>query len=98
MAFIDDYGFEQLKNEAEQHVYGELEAQLAEAGDDVCRCNDCVMDMAAMALNNVKPLYRFSILGTLYAAEAKNDQVYAESVHQQVAQAIAKVSANPSHD
>jgi len=98
MAFIDDYGFEQLKNEAEQHVYQELEAQLAKAGEDVCRCNDCVMDMAAMALNNVKPLYHYSILGNLYAAQAKSNQAYADSVQQQVAQAIAKVSSNPSHD
>jgi competence protein ComFB len=98
MAFTDDYGFELLKNEAEQLVYSELEMQLANAGDDICRCNDCVMDMAAMALNNVKPLYRFSILGTLYAAQAKSDQAYADNVQQQVAQAIAKVSANPSHD
>ena len=98
MAFIDDYGFEQLKNEAEQLVYGELEAQLEKAGDDICRCNDCVMDMAAMALNNVKPVYHFSILGNLYAAQAKSDQAYADSVKQQVANAIAKVSSNPSHD
>jgi len=98
MAFIDDYGFDQLKNEAEQYVYHELEAQLAKAGEDVCRCNDCVMDMAAMALNNVKPLYHYSILGNLYAATAKSNQAYADSVQQQVAQAIAKVSSNPSHD
>jgi competence protein ComFB len=98
MAFIDDYGFELLKNEAEQLVYSELEMQLANADEGICRCNDCVMDMAAMALNNVKPLYRFSILGTLYAAQAKSDQAYADSVQQSVAQAIAKVSANPSHD
>jgi len=97
MAFIDDYGFEQLKNEAEQHVYHELEAQLANAGD-ICRCNDCVMDMAAMALNNVKPLYHYSILGNLYAAQANTNQAYADSVQQQVALAIAKVSSNPSHD
>jgi len=98
MAFIDDYGFEQLKNEAEQLVYHELETQLANAGEDVCRCNDCVMDMAAMALNNVKPLYHYSILGNLYAAQAKSNQAYADNVQQQVAQAIAKVSSNPSHD
>jgi len=98
MAFINDYGFEQLKNEAEQLVYHELEAQLAEADENVCRCNDCVMDMAAMALNNVKPIYHFSILGNLYAAQAKSDPAYADNIQKQVAQAIAKVSSNPSHD
>ena len=98
MAFINDYGFDQLRNEAEQLVYHELEAQLAEADENICRCNDCVMDMATMALNNVKPIYHFSILGNLYAAQAKSDPAYADNIHQQVAKAIAKISSNPSHD
>jgi competence protein ComFB len=75
-----------------------LEIQLEEAHEDICRCNDCVVDMAAMALNNVKPLYRFSILGTLYAASAKNEPVYADTIKQAVNRAIIKVSSNPSHD
>ncbi|MCL2190919.1 MAG: late competence development ComFB family protein [Treponema sp.] len=101
MAFADKYDFSQLKNEAEQLVLQELEKQLALQGDDdeeFCRCSDCVLDMAAMAFNAVKPIYRFSLLGTLYAAQAMSDQEYAESVQQAVAQAIARVKANPSHD
>ena len=98
MALTDTYNFELLKNEAEQLVLDELETQLAHVNEEICRCNDCVVDMAAMALNNVKPLYHYSILGTMYAAQAKSDQVYADNVQQQVAQAIAKVSSNPSHD
>ncbi|MCL2194302.1 MAG: late competence development ComFB family protein [Treponema sp.] len=105
MAFADKYDLSQLKNEAEEIVLKELERQLAvydeEEGDEqeeFCRCNDCVLDMAAMAFNSVKPIYRFSLLGSLYAAQAMNDQEYAESVQQAVAQAIAKVKANPSHD
>jgi competence protein ComFB len=98
MALTDTYNFELLKNEAEKLVLDELEIQLARASEEVCRCNDCVVDMAAMALNNIKPLYRFSILGTLYAAQAKNEPVYADTIQQAVAQAISKVSSNPSHD
>jgi competence protein ComFB len=98
MALTDTYNFEHLKNESEKLVLDELEIQLAKAGEEVCRCNDCIVDMAAMALNNVKPLYRFSILGTLYAAQAKNEQVYADAIKQAVAQAIKKVTANPSHE
>ena len=64
----------------------------------ICRCGDCVLDMAAMAFNSVKPIYRFSLLGSLYAAQAMGDAAYAETVKQAVAQAIAKVTANPSHD
>jgi competence protein ComFB len=98
MALTDTYNFELLKNETEKLVLDELEIQLAKADEGMCRCNDCVVDMAAMALNNVKPLYRFSILGTLYAAQAKHQRTYANNVQKAVARAIAKVSANPSHD
>jgi competence protein ComFB len=54
--------------------------------------------MAAIALNSVKPLYRFSLLGSLYAAQAMNEKTYAGSVQTAVAGAIEKVRKNPSHD
>ncbi|MDR2478167.1 MAG: late competence development ComFB family protein [Treponema sp.] len=98
MTFADTYNFDLLKNEAEQLVLHELEKQLEGLSDEVCRCNECVVDMAAIALNTVKPLYRFSLLGTLYAAQAMNEQSYADSVQQAVTQAIMKVHSNPSHD
>jgi len=105
MAFTDEYDFSQLKNEAELIVLKELERQLAPQDDDdgaegeeFCRCEDCVLDMAAMAFNAVKPIYRFSLLGSLYAAQAENDEEYAESVKQAVANAVARVKSNPSHD
>ena len=98
MALTDNYDFDLLKNEAEQLVLYELELQLDAAPPEMCRCNECVVDMAAMALNAIKPMYRFSLLGTLYAAQAMNEQSYADSVQQAVAQAIARVSANPAHD
>jgi competence protein ComFB len=98
MAFTDVYDFDLLKNEAEQLVLHELEKQLEREGEELCRCNECVVDMAAIALNTVKPLYRFSLLGTLYAAQAMNEQSYADSVQQAVAQAVEKVRQNPSHD
>ena len=98
MAFQDDYDFYLLKNEAEQLVLNELEVQLGDYGPDICRCNECVVDMAAMALNAAKPMYRFSLLGSLYAAQAMSDEAYAESVQQAVAQAIERVSSNPGHD
>jgi competence protein ComFB len=98
MSFTDNYNFELLKNEAEVLVLHELEKQLETRESDVCRCNECVVDMAAVALNMVKPLYRFSLLGTQYAAQAMTEEAYAESVRMAVAQAIEKVKANPAHD
>jgi competence protein ComFB len=98
MAFVDDYDFELLKNEAENLVLNELGRQLESYQGEICTCNDCVVDMATMALNNVKPLYRFSILGSLYAAQAMEDDNYGESVRHAVSGAIEKVRKNPSHD
>jgi len=98
MAFRDEYDFYQIKNEAEDLVLHELEVQLEKIGDKICLCNECVVDMAAIALNMVKPLYRFSLLGAIYATEAKNNKDYANNVQKAVAQAIEKVSSNPGHD
>jgi competence protein ComFB len=97
MAGIEEYDFQNLSNVAEKIVLEELGHQLDECTLDICRCNDCVVDMAAMALNAVKPLYRCSLLGELYTAEAMNDEAYAKNVKKVVKLAIEKVSSNPSH-
>ena len=98
MTFMDSYDFDLLKNEAEKLVIHKLEKQLAGESDEICRCNECVVDMAAIALNSIKPLYRFSLLGTLYASKAMNEMAYANSVQRAVSRAIEKVKRNPSHD
>jgi len=97
MAFKDQYDFDLLKNEAENLVIREMEKQInAEQG--MCKCNECIVDIAAISLNSVKPLYRFSLLGTLYASQAMTEQAYADSVKVSVQQAIKKVKKNPAHD
>jgi competence protein ComFB len=98
MAFADDYDFVELVNEAEKLVIDELGTQLAALGDDVCRCEECVLDMAAMALNSVKPLYRVTLLGTLHAAAARDEAGYAAALHGAVSTAIERVRKNPAHD
>jgi competence protein ComFB len=98
MAFKDEYNFELLKNEAEVLVIREMEQQLKSEPEDTCRCNECIVDIAAIALNNIKPLYRFSLLGALYASHAMSERAYADSVKKAVAKAIDKVRKNPAHD
>lgn len=92
------YDFSILVNEAERMVVDELERQLDGAEErGICVCEDCVLDMAAYALNSVKPLYRVSLLGTLYAHAADGTD-YADQIRKAVGIAIAKVKDNPSHD
>jgi competence protein ComFB len=95
---LNRYDFDKLKNEAELMVIHEMEVQLEKEPEDVCRCEECILDIAAMALNTVNPLYRISLLGTQYAHQAINEKSYAESVKQAVAKAIKKVRSNPAHD
>ncbi|MCL2557294.1 MAG: late competence development ComFB family protein [Treponema sp.] len=90
--------FARLKNEAEALVIKELERQLELQDESVCRCEDCLLDMAGIAVNAVKPMYRSSLLGQMYAAQAMEDKEYARSIENAVAQAIEKVKNNPSHD
>ena len=98
MAITDGYDFEHLENEAEKLVINELGRQLETLSAPVCLCNDCVLDMAAIALNTVKPLYRVSLLGSLYTAAAMDEKSYATNLRESVFKAIERVQKNPSHD
>jgi competence protein ComFB len=98
MGIRDDYDFSILTNEAERLVTDELERQLKERETEaICVCEDCVIDMAAFALNSIKPVYRVSLLGTMYA-HALDGGSYAEEVRRGVTAAIDRIHANPSHD
>jgi competence protein ComFB len=96
MPITDKYDFETLVNDSERMVLRELDVQLATAVG-VCTCQDCVLDMAAFALNNVKPTYRVSLMGRVYAQSGNNTQ-HAQAIARAVRDAIVKVKANPSHD
>ena len=98
MVIKDKYDFENLNNEAENLILEELDRQLEDYSKPLCMCNDCVVDIAAMALNSVKPLYRASLLGRLYTASAMDQKNYASSVRDAVSKAIEKIRKNPSHD
>jgi competence protein ComFB len=93
----DDYNFEYLVNEAERLVVEQLESQLTDQDESkVCMCQDCVLDMAAFALNKIKPVYRVSLMGNLYARSLQGSEYEAE-ITEIVAQAIRKIAENPSH-
>jgi competence protein ComFB len=97
MGLRNEYNFENLVNESENLVIDEMERQLElKKNQNNCRCADCILDIAAFALNSLMPLYRVSLMGTMYAENAKSTP-YAEDVRKAVAAAILKVKANPSH-
>jgi Late competence development protein ComFB. len=99
MGIRDDYDFGVLVNEAERMVTDELERRIPELrAEGTCLCKDCVIDMAALALNALRPAYRVSLLGTMYAQAKDQDDGYIHEVRAAVDAAVAKVRANPAHD
>jgi competence protein ComFB len=97
MALIDIHDLDFLKNENEQIVLLELERQLNDFPNYICKCKECILDTMALALNSIKPLYRVTLTGKIYTGIAMDDKVYAASIREAVNKAIIKVTKSPSH-
>ena len=95
MDINSSYNFEYLKNEAEEIVKEVLEREL-EKDNDICKCQDCILDIVAFALNNIKPIYKTSLTGSLYAKSARQTE-YVKAAEDAVKYAIDVVKKNPSH-
>ena len=96
MGLRDDHDFDALVNDAEGMVIDALEAAIVRS-PGICTCRDCVLDMAACALNTVRPSYRVSLLGSI-AGRSTRGAEYERQVRQAVADAVARVQQNRSHD
>ena len=88
------YSFDYLVNEAEELVKESLGKEM-EKDDSICDCSDCILDIVGLALNNIRPLYKTSLKGSLYTTVP--DEKYLESLDRAVKLAIKKIKANPSH-
>lgn len=83
--------FDELTNEAERLVIDELGVQLDDA-TDACMSEDCILDMAAFALNRIRPMYRVNLLGRLYADSLKEE--YRAEIRSAVRDAIRTVASD----
>lgn len=98
MSFKDKYDFDLLVNEMENAVIEELEKQLLEDIENkICKCQDCILDMIAFALNNLKPAYRVSLTGRIYSQILYDGEKKLE-IEKVVKLAIEKISKHPSHN
>jgi competence protein ComFB len=64
MGIRDRYDLDLLVNQTEEKVLQRIEGLLKER-DDICACQDCVLDLVTYTLNRVTPRYRVSLLGAL---------------------------------
>lgn len=98
MGLKEEYNFSLLVNEAEKMIIQELEEQLKEEENQgLCRCQDCVLDIVALALNHVPAAYRSSFTGVIYMQKLE-DKEHREKFRHAVKKAIEQIKKNPSHD
>ncbi len=86
-----------LKNVVEQDVEKELESVLDDMGETVCRCENCRNDMAAFALNRLRPSYVRTDKGEFYHKINASSEQSKSEVHSAVMSAVSVVSMNPNH-
>jgi competence protein ComFB len=96
MGIREKYDFHSLRNEAEELVVAEIERQIP-AHPELCTCSECILDIAAYALNRVHPRYRVSLLDSIYIQPDERNE-YLKEIRRAVHDGILKVIANPPHD
>lgn len=87
----------ELKNYMEEVVLQKIDSVIARY-PDCCKCEQCRLDIAALALNNLPPRYVSTHKGDIFVRiqemEGKNDV----DVIQAIAKAIEIVGKNPRHE
>lgn len=65
---------------------------------DICKCPQCIDDIMAKALNNLKPFYITSKRGEVYAEYSSLECQNNAEIITEVIKAIEFVSTHKSHD
>ena len=85
-----------LKNHMEEVVYNQMKSVLS--GMDVCSCDKCAMDIAAIALNELPARYVVTEKGAIFS---KIDALYQQheiGVTTAIIRAAQIVKKRPMHD
>lgn len=86
----------QIKNYMEEIVFSQINKILSDI--NCCTCEKCVMDIAALALNDLKPKYIVTERGELYSKIDMLKQQFEVDVIAAITKAAVIVKRNPRHD
>jgi len=86
----------QVKNYMEEVVFSMIKEIIGEI--NVCTCEKCMMDIAAIALNDLPPKYIVSEKGELYSKVNSLKQQFEVDVISAVTKAAVLVKRNPRHE
>lgn len=86
----------ELKNYKEYAVDHVL-PNILKAFPDICTCEKCLLDIKAIALNNLEPQYVVTDKGELFAQVKEMSLQYEANIMKAVLDGISVVSSNPMH-
>lgn len=85
-----------LKNYMED-VVEYLLADVLNEYDAICKCQKCIDDIKAVALNNLKPLYFTSQKGEVYNKLNRMEMQFEADALRELTKAVELVSKQPKH-
>jgi competence protein ComFB len=93
MGKINFYELDNIRNINEKRVWSIL-SQYLDAHSEVCNCRDCVLDIAVIVLNNIKPHYQVTDenIENRPFEKASDDEIYNE-----IERAVKIVNSSPHH-
>lgn len=87
----------ELKNYTETVARQILKELVNKKQLDVCTCEQCLLDVLAMALNNLPPHYYVSNQGEVYSKLLATYNEFKTRVITELTKAAIKVKNNPRH-
>ncbi|MGB3991023.1 MAG: late competence development ComFB family protein [Acetivibrionales bacterium] len=85
----------QIKNYMEEIVFGQMKEVLADI--NMCTCEKCLLDIAAIALNDLPPKYVVTKKGELYSKINTLGQQFEVDVVSAITKAAVLVKRRPRH-
>ncbi len=92
MPIIDHHDLDELKNRNEEMVWKAIE-RYVNLHPEICRCRDCILDAAALSLNNLPPRYQVYT----FHSNAPDEKEPGPDVLAAVDEAFKQVTKRPHH-
>ena len=86
----------QIKNYMEEIVYNQMKDILVDI--NMCKCEKCLMDVAAIALNDLPPKYIVTEKGELYSKINALSQQFEVDIITAITKAAILVKRKPRHE
>lgn len=86
----------QIKNYMEEIVFNQMKEVLQDI--NMCTCDKCIMDIAAIALNDLPPKYIVTEKGELYSKINALKQQFEVDVIAAITKAAVLVKRKPRHE